>query len=229
MKRSKILMKDLWTRYRHLVPVLLYMIFYLCVFAYVENRPRHDMHFLITKWDRLIPFCEVFIIPYILWFFYVAFGVLYFALVEKDRSQYWALVTNLGIGMTVFLIVSLVYPNGHTLRPVFLERSNIFTEMVKALWRIDTSTNVLPSIHVFNAVCVHMALAQCTSLKKKYPWAVNASLVLCISIVASTMFLKQHTVIDVISALLMNIGCYYLVYQPSAAGRQISESTRRWQ
>ncbi len=229
MTKTKLFWKDLWIRYRHLVPVLLYMLFYLSVFAYVENRPRHDMHFLISKWDRLIPFCEVFIIPYLLWFFYVAFAVLFFALVEKDRSQYWSLVTNLGIGMTVFLIVSLVYPNGHTLRPVFLERSNVFTEMVKALWRVDTSTNVLPSVHVFNSVAVHIAISQCSTLRKKHPWVISSSLVLCISIIAATMFLKQHTVIDVITALLLNIGCYYLVYQPAAAGRQISQSSRRWQ
>lgn len=229
MTNRKSFWKNIWIRYRHLVPVLFYMIFYLSVFTYVENRPRHDIHFLISKWDRLIPFCEFFIVPYLLWFFYVAFGVLFFALWEKDRSQYWALVTNLGIGMTVFLIVSLVYPNGHTLRPVFLERSNIFTDMVKALWRVDTSTNVLPSIHVFNSVAVHIAIAQCSTLKKRCPWVINCSLILCVSIIASTMFLKQHTVIDVISALLLNIGCYYLVYQPAAANRQLSESRRRWQ
>ena len=221
-ERIKLLSRSLWVRYRHLVPVLLYMIFYLSIFTYAENRVTHNLHFLVTKWDRLIPFCEYFIIPYTMWFFYVAFTVLYFALVEKDRSQYWSLVTSLGIGMTIFLIVSLVYPNGHTLRPLYVNRDNVFIDMVRALWRVDTSTNVLPSIHVFNAVAVHIAIAQCGSLKKR-PWLIHGSLVLCMLIVASTMFLKQHTVIDVISALILNIGCYCLVYQPSLARRQVSQ------
>lgn len=220
-------LKNVWQKYRHLLPVLGFMIFYLSVFNYVEDRPMHNMHFLISKWDRLIPFCEYFIIPYMLWFFYVAFAVLYFALVEKDRSQYWALVTNLGIGMTLFLIVSLVYPNGHTLRPMYLDHHNIFTEMVRGLWRIDTSTNVLPSIHVFNSVAVHIAVSQNQQLRKN-PWVFHGSLLLCISIIASTMFLKQHTVIDVITAFALNIGCYYLVYQPSARREVQHSASNHW-
>ncbi len=227
---SKKVWKNLWLKYRYLLPVLLYMVFYMSVFTYVENRPTHDLHFLISRWDRLIPFCEYFIVPYFLWFFYVAFAILYFALVEKDKNQYWSLVTTLGIGMTLFLIVSLVYPNGHTLRPAYIGRSNVFVDMVRGLWRIDTSTNVLPSIHVFNAVATHIAIAQCRSLKK-HPWLVHGSLILCVLIVASTMFLKQHTVIDVIAALALNLSCYCLIYQPSAArNRQVSRTAnRRWQ
>ncbi|MDO4345724.1 MAG: phosphatase PAP2 family protein [Eubacteriales bacterium] len=217
--------KNLWVRYRHLVPVLLYMIFYMSIFTYVENRPSYHVHLLASKWDRFIPFCEYFIIPYFLWFAYVAFGVLYFALVEKDRSQYWALIINLGIGMTVFLIVSLVWPNGHTLRPGYIDRDNIFMSMVRSLWRIDTSTNVLPSIHVFNSVAIHIALAKSPALKK-HPAVVNGSLILCLLIIASTMFLKQHTVIDVVTALALNFGCYHLVYQPQAARKTAQHSWR---
>lgn len=216
--------KNFWQKYRHIFPVLLYFIFYLAVFAYIENRPSHYMHFLVSRWDRLIPFCEYFIVPYILWFFYVAFGVLYLGLAVRDRSHYWSLATSLCIGMTLFLIVSLVYPNGHSLRPLYMRHDNIFTDMVKILYRIDTSTNVLPSIHVFNSVAVHIALASCPSFKK-HQWAVHASFILCVLIIASTMFLKQHTVIDVITALALNVGCYCLVYQPNMAGRQVPRST----
>ena len=200
--------------------------FYLAVFTYVENRPVHNMHLLVSKWDRLIPFCEYFVVPYFLWFFYIAAGVLWFALAEKDRSQYWALVTNLGIGMTLFLIVSLVYPNGHTLRPTYLHRDNIFMDMVRFLWTIDTPTNVLPSIHVFNSVAVHIAVAGSPTLREKHPWVVHCSLLLCIAIIAATMFLKQHTVIDVITALGLNIVCYYFVYQPSLSRRETSARVR---
>lgn len=212
--------KNLWTKYRHLMPVLLYMVFYMSIFTYVENRPVHNLHLLVSRYDRLIPFCEVFIIPYFLWFFYVAFSIFYFGVIEKDRSQYWSLVTNLCIGMTVFLIVSLVYPNGHTLRPLDISRDNIFMDMVRGLWRVDTSTNVLPSIHVFNSVAVHIAVARSQSCRR-HPWMVNASLVLCVLIVLSTLFLKQHTVIDVVAGLALNLVCFYLVYQPQAEQRRI--------
>lgn len=215
--------KTVWARYRHFFPILVYMIFYMSIFTYVENRTNVHLHLIVSKYDHLIPFCEYFIVPYFMWFAYVGLGVAWFGLVEKDRSQYWSLVTNLCIGMTVFLIVSLVYPNGHTLRPGYIDRDNIFMDMVRALWRIDTSTNVLPSIHVFNSVAIHIAISRSETLKK-HPAVIYASLVLCIAIIASTMFLKQHTVIDVVTALLMNAVCYIVVYQPQTSHRTIRDS-----
>ena len=212
IEMSKELWKRFWMKYRHLAPIPVYMIFYMSVFAYVENRPFHNVHLLATKWDNLIPFCEYFIVPYYMWFLYVAVGVLFFGLIETDRNQYWALVTNLCIGMTLFLIISLVWPNGHTLRPISFERENIFTKMVQGLWRVDTPTNVLPSIHVFNTVAVHTAFARCQDLRKNHKWVIQGSFVLSILIIASTMFLKQHTVIDVIAALGLNFATHWLVY-----------------
>lgn len=220
--------KEFWMKYRHLFPVLVYMIFYISVFTYVENRPSHGIHLLASKYDSLIPFCEYFIVPYLLWFLYVAVTVIFFALAVKDRSQYWALITNLCIGMTLFLIISLVWPNGHTLRPGYFERENIFTDLVRSLWSVDTSTNIFPSIHVFNSVAVHNAISNCPDLKKNHPWVVRSSFILCVSIVLSTMFLKQHTVIDVVGALILNAVTYHLVYQPGTQlHRQESRSRSR--
>lgn len=225
---SKDFWKSLWMKYCHLLPVLIYMIFYMSVFAYVENRPQHHIHLLGSSYDSLIPFCEYFIVPYYLWFLYITVGVLFFALVEKDRSQYYLLITNLCIGMTLFLIISLIWPNGHTLRPVVFERDNIFTRMVQGLYRIDTSTNVLPSIHVFNSVAVHCAISKCESLRKNHKGIIYASFVLCVLIIASTLFLKQHTILDVVTALLLNFGTFCLIYSPEAMARHQHSGSRSW-
>ncbi|MDO5541365.1 MAG: phosphatase PAP2 family protein [Eubacteriales bacterium] len=225
---SKDFWKSLWMKYCHLLPVLIYMIFYMSVFAYVENRPNHHIHLLGNGYDDLIPFCEYFIVPYYLWFLYITMGVLFFALVEKDRNQYYSLITNLCIGMTLFLIISLVWPNGHTLRPASFEKDTIFTRMVQGLYRIDTSTNIFPSIHVFNSVAVHSAISRCDYLKKNHRWLIHGSFVLCILIIASTLFLKQHTIIDVVTALLLNFTTYCLVYSPEATAHHQHSQYRNW-
>lgn len=225
---SKDFWKSLWMKYGHLLPVLIYMIFYMSVFSYVENRPPRHIHLLSSAYDNLIPFCEYFIVPYYLWFLYVAVGVLFFALIEKDRSQYYSLITNLCIGMTLFLIISLVWPNGHTLRPISFERDNVFTRLVQGLYRVDTSTNVLPSIHVFNSVAIHCAIARCDYLRKNYKWIIYSSFVLCMLIIASTLFLKQHTIIDVVSALILNFATYCLVYSPEAAAHGQHSKSGNW-
>ena len=204
--------KSIWERVRHLVPFAAYMIFYLLVFAYVESRPAYNMHLLFSQYDHLVPFCEIFVIPYIGWFFYILFGVLFFGLIEQDRTQYHLLTANLCIGMTLFLVISLIWPNGHTLRPAMMTRDNIFTRLVIMIYQADTSTNVLPSIHVFNTVAMHTAVRNSTTLKK-YPWAVNLSFVTAVSIILSTMFIKQHTIIDVFVALGLNLITWSIVYR----------------
>ncbi|MDO4633862.1 MAG: phosphoesterase [Eubacteriales bacterium] len=213
MRNWKEVSEKLWVKYRHFVPVLLYLVFYLAVFAYVENRPNHNLHLLSSAYDKMIPFCEVFVVPYLLWFVYITVTVLYFGMIEKNKTEFYELITNLSIGMTLFLIISLLWPNGHTLRPITFSRSNIFIELVKEVYRTDTSTNIFPSIHVYNSVAAHIAIARCQSLKK-HPIVTKGSLILCISIVAATLFIKQHTIIDVIGALFINFAAYCAIYLP---------------
>ena len=205
-------MKSFYRKYKHLLPLAIFLIFYLSVFVYVENRPDHHMHLLASQFDHLIPFCEIFVIPYIIWFFYITFGVLFFGIVERDRDQYYQLSTNLMIGMALFLLISLVWPNGHTLRPAVLPRDNVFTGLVVMIYSSDTSTNVFPSIHVFNTIAMHTAVSHSTTLKK-HPWAVRFSGIIAVSIVLSTMFIKQHTVIDVVGAMGLNLVTWYLLYR----------------
>ncbi len=203
----------LFEKYKHFFIVPVFFVFYMAVFHYVENRTGLQIHMLHSHLDTYIPFCEYFIIPYILWFFYIAFAVIYFGLINKNRSEYYRLITSLGFGMTLFLIISLVFPNGHNLRPHYFERNNLFVRMVQYLYRIDTSTNVLPSIHVFNSVVVAIAVADSSSFKNRL-WIVRCSNLLAFLIVCSTVFLKQHTLIDVIAALLLNIICFLFIYFP---------------
>ena len=67
---------------------------------------------------------------------------------------------------------------------------------------MDTATNVFPSIHVFNSLAVHAAVMHSKRLEK-HTGVQKGSLVLCILIILSTMFLKQHSVFDVISAFAL--------------------------
>jgi membrane-associated phospholipid phosphatase len=114
-------------------------------------------------------------------------------------------------GMTIFLIVSTVYPNGHLLRPTSFPRDNIFTQLIAMLYETDTSTNIFPSIHVYNSVAAHFAIIYNEKLKKK-KWICVSSAVLMVSIVMSTVLLKQHSVFDIITALILVIIMQQLVY-----------------
>lgn len=160
--------------------------------------------------DDLIPFCEIFIIPYMLWFAYVSAVVLY--LFFQDKNGYFNACVFLFTGMTLFLIVSTLYPNGHQLRPAVLPRDNIFTQAVSALWRIDAPLNLFPSIHVYNSLGAHFAVLHCKKLAHHRKIRISSG-ILCASIILSTVFIKQHSVFDVLTAFGMAAVMYVLVYK----------------
>ena len=198
-------------KYKHGLIILAYAIVYMILFNYLEHRPIRGFHVIDTVFDDHIPFCEYFIVPYLLWFPYQIITVLYFIFRNKNKKEYYQLISNMMMGMTVFLIVSYVYPNILHLRPTEFPRENVFTDMVKWLYRTDTPTNVLPSIHVFNSLAVHMSLTNCESLRgnKKVKYS---SLILTMLIIMSTMFLKQHSVIDVCCGATLALFGYLFFY-----------------
>lgn len=187
---------------------------YLCTFFWMEQRSVH-IHLIRMEIDKKIPFCEYFIIPYVLWYLFVAGTVVYFAVFNNDDKEYYRLILSLAIGMVVFVIISYVYPNGHSLRPK-LRGDSIFIEMVRILYKIDTPTNILPSLHVFNSVVCGTALLRNKRVKVHKGFCA-AIVVLVVLIVLSTVFLKQHSMLDVIIALMMNVVCYAVLYVKAEA------------
>ena len=115
-------------------------------------------------------------------------------------------------GMTLFLIISTLWPNGHHLRPAVLPRDNVFSDLVILLWRADTPTNLWPSIHVYNSLGAHFAVVHSSVFSRRKGLRM-ASLVLAVSIILSTMLLKQHSVFDVVTGLLLGGIMYVVVYR----------------
>ena len=197
-------------KYRHAVPLIIYGIIYLTWFIYLERKVTKDYWVIHVALDDYIPLWEGFVIPYFLWFLYVSAAVVY--LFFKDKDDYYRTCIFLFTGMTIFLTISTLFPNGHHLRPAVLPRDNIFTMMVSHLYKADTPTNLWPSIHVYNSLGAHFAIMKNNKLSGKRPVRV-LSLLLCISIILSTMFIKQHSVFDVVTAFIMAAVMYGIVYK----------------
>ena len=220
-------------KYKHGLAITLYALLYIILFAWLENRPVHMYHVIHTVFDDMIPFCEYFIVPYMLWFPYMIMAVFYFIFINKNKHEYWQLALNLMMGMTVFLIVSFLYPNIQHLRPSEFPRDNVFTDAVRWLYSTDTPTNILPSIHVFNSLAIHMSLTNCEALRERRAIRYS-SLTLTILIILSTMFLKQHSVMDVCLGATMALFGYLIFYPQKAAERErhmaydrVSENKRK--
>ncbi len=204
----------LMRKYRH-AWVFLYILVYMPWFLWLESHVTRNYHVIQTRLDEMIPFNEFFIIPYLLWFAFIVAAFLYFFF--TDVPDFYRMAKFMFTGMTVFLIISTVFPNGQDLRPVVFARDNIFVDMVRVLYRADTCTNVFPSLHVFNSLSVCIAVHESQALKKHRSVCWGAY-VLAGLITLATMFLKQHSVLDVIGACLMACVLYQFVYAAERKG-----------
>ena len=214
MKRLILKYKQAW--------VFLYAFIYFPWFLYLEHHVTEDYYIIHSRLDDLIPFCEYFIIPYILWFAYMAGGMIYF-LFFQPKKEFYKLTGFLFTGMTICLLICTIFPNGHNMRPVIDFDKNIFTRLVSFIYTADTNTNIFPSIHVFGTLGVHIALCEC-SITKKYPALKIISAILACAICLSTVFLKQHSCLDVFGGIVLASIMYLIIYMPKnfATGTQRS-------
>lgn len=187
-----------------------YIIPYLIWFVWLEVRSvPTQIHILECSLDQRIPFCEYFIIPYLLWFAFIV--VTWFYLCFYDKNGFYQFIVFLYGGMTLFLIISTVFPNGLNLRVSYDAEKNIFTKLTAFIQTTDSPTNVFPSIHVYNSIGACIALWKNTAVKK-HPLLKGFILLLTISICLSTVFLKQHSVVDVVGAFVLSAVFYWISY-----------------
>ncbi len=203
-------MKAFFQKYRH-GWVLLYAFIYLPWFLWLESLANQPYHVIHVWLDDKIPFVEYFIVPYLLWFVYVG-AVFFYLFLKGTKKEFYRYCCFLFSGMTLFLIISTVYPNGHLLRPTSFPRHNLFTLAVQLLYQADTPTNIFPSIHVYNSIAAHRAVMNNPKLSGNRLIRVG-SFILMVSIILATMFLKQHSALDVMCGIVLGILTDQVVYR----------------
>ena len=143
-------------KYKHAWP-LLYVFIYMPWFILLETLIPADypgLHILHCPLDDIIPFCEWFVIPYLLWFLYIP--AVFVFLFYHSKNEFYRICAYEFTGMTIALLVCTFYPNGLNLRLTDMGRDNILVQLVNFLYTNDTPTNVCPSIHVFATISALM-------------------------------------------------------------------------
>lgn len=164
--------------------------------------------------DDKIPFCEWFIIPYVFWYGYIAI-VLIFSLI-KGRREFLRADLLLTGSMLLPIIFCTIIPNGIELsmRPDFeaLGRSNWAIELVKLIYEADSPPrNVMPSMHVSAAWALMLAVLQSKPLKGRVILK-SSAIVMSILISLATVFIKQHSVLDVFAGIGTALLVFVIVF-----------------
>lgn len=186
----------------------LYLPVYLVMFFSIEHFITDNYWATQTAWDEAITFCEWFIFPYVSWSPLLAVLGLY--LIVRDGEGFRRYMWMLMVTFTTAVVFCILVPNGQDLRPALTGQENIAAWLVAYTYSIDTNTNVFPSVHVLGVMAALAAAWHTPGLQKAgWRWGIMAYGVL---IIASTVFVKQHAIIDVFGGIIVGLAAYVLVY-----------------
>lgn len=190
--------------------MLAYLPFHLLWFMFLEKIDFSDYTVMHCFLDDIIPFCEWFVIPYISWFVYMVIAGVYF--LRYDAKAFENFCLSLFIGFFISMIIVSTWHTGQELRPQNLEVTNFPTWVLSLIYGFDTNTCVFPSMHIVGCVATAVNISASSTLKKK-TWLQIFNWVWCVLIMLATMFIKQHSALDVIAGIALEVIVLLVVFK----------------
>jgi len=183
------------------MPIAVWFVCYMVLFGYLEIRPPREIHLISCGLDRMIPYVPVFIYPYLSWFPYILICVC-LAVRNLGDEEYRKAVFLLTAGMNVFLVISYVWPTGLDLREgITYNMETLSGWLMRLVQTVDTPTSVFPSMHVYVTITLQYTLEL---QRSRLPgWGIYTGRIFAAAIILSTLFTRQHSLVDVAGAAVM--------------------------
>jgi membrane-associated phospholipid phosphatase len=182
---------------KKLTPVWLYLTNPLLGMLYgTFNNPHHGFHSLIMPLDGRIPFLKIFVIPYVIWSLFILAAMGFFCI--KDRLVFYQALLSYNISLVACYMFFYFYQTA-IIRPN-LTGNDLLTGLVSYVYRHDEPYNCFPSIHCVSSYLMIRAVHAAAGVSKKSRTVIDVTAVL---IILSTLFIKQHAIVDVIGAIAL--------------------------
>lgn len=184
--------------FSHIKLLLFWPVFGLAFLALERFRPHAAYHVMHCALDDAIPFSEWALIPYLLWFVYLI-GALAYTFFQ-DVPAFRRMMRFVIVTYTAATVIYFIYPTQQLLRPEAFAHDNALTRRSRGFIPLtQTRTSARRSTSLGSAAAL-FALRDGPRLRKRAWWqAASVLLALCISL--STVFMKQHSILDVLCAL----------------------------
>ena len=202
---------------RNLLLASFWLVFGACFYALEWLVPGRQYHVMYHPIDDLIPFCELFLIPYLFWFVFMVGAYVYTFFAEPEAFRRMMLFTILTYGGGLLMFV--IFPTCQNLRPEVFARDNVLTRLMAWFYTCDTSTNVCPSLHVCGSLAAAWGLLD--TRRFSTPRWRRAILAVALTICVSTVFVKQHSILDMLWGFGFSGAAWLAVY-----GEKASENFR---
>ena len=124
---------------------------------------------------------------------------------KSNKEKYIKLVLATITSLIMLYIFFILYPS-KVIRPDINSYNDLTTFILYIVYKVDSPTNCFPSGHCLLCFTLIYSLLdnQTISNKLKMP-----ALIINILIIMSTLFVKQHVILDVISAFVLATINYY--------------------
>ncbi len=184
--------------------IILFILWLIYFFTNYLNAERTAFNFWISL-DNLIPFIPGFVIFYLLYFPLVLFQ---FFIIKKEKDFINVAKANIFV-IIISNIIFLLLPT-KIIRPELIV--NDFSGFILSLiYLIDNNVNLFPSLHVSMSL---LAFLNIIKFKKNLKFTVLAIFILT---TLSTLFIKQHYVIDIIGGLILGFISYKIYFKKRGA------------
>ncbi len=172
----------------------------------VLNESRSRATQIALPIDDTIPFIQEFVVPYIIWYAFVFGYLVYFCF--KDTQVYVKTLITIVIGELICFFIYFFYQT--TVPRPTIEGSGVFVMLVKYIYAHDRPVNCFPSIHVLTTYAIMLASFHIKNIHRmnKYFIHVMGSL-----IILSTLFIKQHVILDMIASMFLVAFIYGSVFE----------------
>lgn len=154
--------------------------------------------------DDRIPFIPSFVIFYVMWYLFL---ILIPSLILKYSKKVFDKYIVVSIVYAILEgIIFILFPTTMNRQPLVV--TDISTWVVDIIYKVDTPVcNLFPSAHCAFSILFIISILDVKEVKKEYKILIIISSLL---IILSTLFIKQHVVIDVLGALLI-VPIYYIL------------------
>jgi membrane-associated phospholipid phosphatase len=173
---------------------LLALIIVVFSLYFVTNRPSGRLHVVKGKLDTHIPLVPAFAVPYLL-FLPTLVGTILYAYITDTKFE--ALALSISIVYAISYATYLLYQT-HVPRQV-ITGHDIFSKLVRWTYDHDRPYNGMPSTHASGSTIL---AAYYLWTSAQWGWLIAF---FCLIVVLSTLFVKQHFVLDAVTGVTLGL------------------------
>lgn len=175
------------------------------IYKILNTNPRNPV-ILSTNLDTMIPFLPIFIVPYIVWYAFILGYLIYFW--YKDISVYLKTLSVIVIGELVCFVIYFYFQT--TVPRPKLVGDGILVDLVGMIYSHDQPFNAFPSIHVLTTFAIILGNI---NIRNKHVFHSVFVSVMGSMIIISTLFVKQHYILDMFASMFLTSFIYGIVFE----------------